>query len=99
MSFVFLEIRPKFNDSIADSSFTSFTAPDALTDATADIGAMLALMASRRAGEVKGSTLPDPSIPELIPAPMSRESELSSTASGRTCHGILCFSADEDCKE
>ena len=28
------------------------TTPDALTDATADIGAMLALMASRRAGEV-----------------------------------------------
>lgn len=31
------------------------TAPDALTDATADIGAMLALMATRRAGEVSPS--------------------------------------------
>lgn len=44
------------SSSIADSTLSNFTAPDALTDATADIGAMLALMASRRAGEVRGST-------------------------------------------
>lgn len=31
----------------------TFAAPDALTDATADVGAMLVLMASRRAGEVR----------------------------------------------
>lgn len=30
--------------------------PDALTDATADVGAMLVLMASRRAGEVSTHT-------------------------------------------
>ncbi|KAM0790330.1 hypothetical protein ACM66B_003215 [Microbotryomycetes sp. NB124-2] len=41
------------------------TTPDALTDATADIGAMLTLMASRRAGEAMRAVLDDkwPSMP------------------------------------
>lgn len=37
--------------------FGASAAPDALTDATADVGAMLVLMASRRAGEVSCSAL------------------------------------------
>ncbi|KAK4047489.1 hypothetical protein OIV83_005402 [Microbotryomycetes sp. JL201] len=35
-------------------NITLGTTPDALTDATADVGAMLTLMASRRAGEASG---------------------------------------------
>lgn len=37
--------------------FLAATAPDALTDATADITAMLVLMSSRRAGEVSAMSM------------------------------------------
>lgn len=75
----------------------SRAAPDALTDATADVGAMLVLMASRRAGEVSfpSSFYPSRPLNGTLMLLVCRAFVLSLTASGLICPGTLCCFVDK----
>lgn len=82
----------------------SVVAPDALTDATADIGAMLALMATRRAGEVRFKLVAVVVSLAITVANADhrsdhcRVSERSSMESGPKCRGTRYCCADTGCR-